>query len=144
MTAAGVSIHVLTLANARKTVPAEFAGLFDDKGDLRIAFGGSTNAGAMMLVVGPTATEALAKWIESTKDATPGHKTTDQLFAASFAVDPGGVPGLASGEPSLNALLGMTPERAPTLLTAKRKDATFDVHVTGPLPKPAAHRVGQR
>lgn len=135
MVAAGVSIHVVTLENARKTIPAEFAGLLDGEGDLRIAFGGSENAGAVMLAVGPMATESLARWIETTKDATPGHKTKDHLAAASFAIDPGGVPGFAQGEPSLGALLGLSPERAPTLVTAKRKETAFDVHVTGPLPK---------
>ena len=141
MVAAGVSIHVLAVENARKSLPPELAGLIDDKGDLRIAFGGSENAGAVLFAVGPTATESLARWIESTKDAAPGHKTKGDLVAATFAVDAGAIPGLASGSPSLATLLTLAPQRAPTEVVATRKDTAFDIHVTGPVPKVAARRV---
>lgn len=83
----------------------------------------------------PTATESLARWIETTKGATSGAKTKDHLVAAAFAIDPGSVPGMTQGQPSLDASLGLSPTRAPTLVTAKREEATFDVHVSGPLPK---------
>lgn len=133
--AAGVSIHVINLANSRKFVGPELAALLDEKGDLRIAFGGSENAGAVLVAIGPDAPEALTQWIESTKSATPGHKTKDHLLSATLAIDPSGVPGLEQGQPSLATLLGLAPARAPTLVTTTRKDSTYDVHVTGPLPK---------
>lgn len=140
VTAAGVSIHILALENARKLVPPELGVLFDAEGDLRIAFAGSPNAGAVMVAIGPTATESLTRWVEATKNASPGSKTTDHLLAASFAVDAGSIPGLAAGNPSLVSLLGLTAERAPTTVTAKRKDTSYDVYVTGPLPKVTERR----
>jgi len=132
---AGVTVHVLALENAKKQLPSELAALLDERGDLRIAFGGSAHAGAVMVAIGPDASNSLIRWIEATKGATPGSKTTDQLVAASIAVDAGSIPGLRSGEIELPTIIGLVAERAPTMVIVKRKDANFDLHVTGPMPK---------
>ncbi len=135
VTTAGVAVQALTVVNARTLVPPELGPLLDAKGDLQIAYGGSQNAGAVLVAVGPTAADALSKWIESTKGASPGQATQGDLIAASFAVAADNAAALLQSQPTLATLLGLKPSRVPTVVTATRKDTTFDVHVTGPLPR---------
>jgi hypothetical protein len=134
-TVAGVTIHVVALENAKRQLPAELAGLLDEKGDLRIAFGGSDHAGALMVSIGGDAPEALTRWIEATKGAAPGSKTTGQLVSAAIAVDAGSIPGLRTGEIDLPAVVGLAAERPATTVVVTRKENDFDIHVTGPVPK---------
>lgn len=136
-TAAGVNVHVLAVDNARKLLPPEFASLVDEQGALRIAFAGSPHAGAVAVAIGPTAAESLADWLEQTKGATPGNKSTDHLLAATVAVDGESLAQLDRVQ-SLAPLLGLQAERAPTQAVVTRKGEAFDVHVTGPVPKVAA------
>ncbi|MFO0634599.1 MAG: hypothetical protein U0168_17285 [Nannocystaceae bacterium] len=138
-TAAGVSIHVIAVDNARKLLPPELAPLIDDEGALRIAFAGSEHAGAVVVAVGPSANEALGEWLEQTKGATPGSKTTEDLLSAAFAIE-GEMLSQLRGLESLAPLLGLTPARAPTHAVVTRKGDDFDVHVTGPMPRVVASR----
>lgn len=133
-TAAGVSIHVIAIDGARKMLPASLGALVDDKGTLRVAFGGSTHSGAVMAVIGPNPAPALTKWLESTKDAPAGAKTKDDLFAATYALDPTKVPGLAAGQPDVNAILGLGPTRESTRIVAERKENTYEIEFVGPRP----------
>ncbi len=136
-TSAGVSIHVLALEGARKQVPADFAALVDDKGDLRIAFGASDRAGAVMFMIGPECDSALARWIEQTTGSERGDETARDLVAASFSGDAESLASLAQTE-SIGALLGLVSTRAPTVAVVSRAGAGFDAHVRGPMPKVAS------
>ena len=140
LVAAGVPIHVVALENAKKQLPAELAGLLDERGDLRIAFAASDHAGAMMVSIGPDASDALGRWIDGTKGASSGSKTKDQLVAAAFAVDAGSIPGLRTGDIALPTVVGLAAERPATTVVATRKDKSFDIHVTGPVPKVTERR----
>jgi hypothetical protein len=133
-TTEGVSIHVIMIDGARKMLPASLAGLVDDKGTLRVAFGGSQHAGAVVAAVGPNPALALSKLLSSTKDAPAGAKTTGDLLAVSYAIDLTKVPGLAQGQPDMNAILKLVPSREATRIVGKRKDDTLDIDFTGPRP----------
>jgi len=130
---AGMNVHVVALANAKKQVPAELAPLLNADGDLRIAFAGSPRAGALMVVVGPEAPDTLVKWIEQTKGATPGSATRDHLVAATLATSAAGLAPLTQAQ-SPATLLQLRADRPPTSAVVQKKGEAFDVHVRGPKP----------
>ncbi len=146
-TAEGIAIHAVALMNAKKQVPAELAPLLDAEGNLRVAFAGSQRGGAVMVVVGPEATETLVKWIGHTKGAVPGNASRDHLVAATFATTTAGLAPLAK-EQSAAELLQLRADRPPTSAVVRRKGEVFDVQVQGPAPaKPqraATRRTAQR
>jgi hypothetical protein len=132
-TAGGMPVHVVALANAKKQIPAELAPLLDSEGNLRVAFAGSPRAGALMVVVGPEAAETLVKWIDSTKDATPGSATLDHLVSATFATSTAGLAPLTEQQ-SPATFLQLRADRPATWAVVQRKGPEFDVHVRGPEP----------
>jgi len=132
-TSNGVPIHVVALANARKQIPAEFASLLDSEGNLRIAFAGSPRAGAVMVAIGPEAAETLSRWIDHTKQATPGNATRDHFAAATLAVSTAALAPLTEQQ-SAASILQLRPDRPPTSAVVQKKGEGFDIHVRGPAP----------
>ncbi|HET6582992.1 MAG TPA: hypothetical protein VFG69_06090 [Nannocystaceae bacterium] len=144
ISAEGIAIHGVALENARKQLPPELATLLDERGDLRMAFAGSPRAGAVLVVVGPDAPNALARWISQTKGATPGNATRDHLAAVTLATSTSGLAPLTQ-EQSAAPLLQLRADRPPTSAIVQRKGESFDVHVRGPAPaKPQRTAVSRR
>lgn len=137
---AGVNVHSLTLDKARSVVPAELAPLIGNDGALRIAFAGSSHAGAVMFAVGPDSAGALSRWLDQTKGEPTAPQTSGHLIAASIAVEPDTLQGLQSTQ-SIAPLLALAPERPPTSAVVTRKENVFDVHVRGPVPKVDPKRI---
>jgi hypothetical protein len=146
-TSEGIAIHAVALMNAKKQVPAELAPLLDAEGNLRIAFAGSPRGGAVMVVIGPEASETLVKWIAHTKGAVPGNASRDHLVAATFATSTAGLAPLTKQQ-SPATLLQLRADRPPTSAVVRRKGDVFDVQVNGPAPqrpqRAATRRTAQR
>jgi hypothetical protein len=139
--AAGTSVHVVTLAQARRFVPAGAAPLIDDRGSLRIAMGFPKRAGGAMMVVGPDAPGVLERWLGETARATPAADSAGDLLAATIAVAP---PALAPvfEDQSGRAVLQLSAETSPTRVVVRRSGQRWTMTVEGEAARP--RRPGHR
>jgi hypothetical protein len=144
-TAAGHNISVLVLEDARGYVPPEARALIEARGDLRIAMAFPERSGAAMVVIGPESIAVLSQWLEDVAEGTPPGDSTNDLLAATVAVDPAAVESLLAGADAA-ALLGLTAAREPTRVTVVRDDDVVKARVQGPavevMPRRVAARVG--
>lgn len=110
----GSTIDLLVVHDAKGMVPPELAALVDAKGKLNVAMAWSARAGGGVMVVGPRASDELARWLDETKAAPSGADTAQELLAAMVGADPQSVRSLAQqAEPQLDAVLGLEPATSP-------------------------------
>ena len=115
------ALHVVALENARKYLPPEMHPLITDDNRLRVAFAFPQRSGAGMLVVGRNADRVLTTWLQQTKKATPGNKSTGHLASATVAVGPKAFQRVAQADFDPTAILGLSANRPSTRVTFKRK-----------------------
>ncbi len=128
----GVTISAVALEGARKYVPPEYHALLNGEGDLRMAIAFVNRTGAMMIVIGPGCVSAMQDWIEDIKTATPAADSRGDYVAGTVALDANVVRTLLSGSMRPEQLLQLDAGRAPTKVVVRRKDADFDIAISGP------------
>ncbi|MFO7565826.1 MAG: hypothetical protein R6X02_24505 [Enhygromyxa sp.] len=104
--AAGEDIEVFVLHDAA-SLAGELRPLLDAERRLNIAVAWSKRAGGGMIVIGPSAADELAGWLDETKGSS--HEGVEaQLLAARFAADPAQLrPLLGNPEVDLGQLVGL-------------------------------------
>ena len=136
-TADGPDIWLVTASGIVNQLPAELRTLADD-GRLRLAFSGSAHAGALMVVIGPSADVELRSWVVEANAAISGKEGMKDLLSASLAVDPGSLFPLLqrfSSREMTAALLNLTADRAATRVVLRQVDQRFEISVRGPEPR---------
>lgn len=139
--AAGTQVHVVALTRARNFLPAEAAPLIDQRGDLRIAMSFPKRAGGAMLVVGPDASNALARWLGQIDKATPEADSVGDLLAATLAVSPEALAPVLRDQTG-RAALQLGAEVESTRVVVRRSGQTWTMAVKGPAG--VQRRVGTR
>jgi hypothetical protein len=140
--AAGTSVHVVSLSRARNFLPSAAAPLIDDRGDLRVAMGFAERAGGAMMVVGPDAPDVLAQWLGQIEGATPASDSRGDLVAATVAVGPRSLAPLFT-DTSGRAALQLSADTKPTRMVVRRSGERWTMTVKGsaPVQRRAGHRV---
>ncbi len=82
-----IGVHQITLGRANELVPSDVAPLLDGH-RLRVAMAFPAHAGAALVVAGPQAAEAAARWVRESKASRAKYDGTRDLASASFAVSP--------------------------------------------------------
>ena len=105
----GNELELLVVHDAKRNVPVELRALIDDQDRLNVAIGWSHRVGGGAIVVGPNADDALARWLDETKDSASGEQTSEQLLSGMLAVEPQALRTLLGPEPTLElaTLLGL-------------------------------------
>jgi hypothetical protein len=83
----GEDVELFVVYDA-SSLAAELRPLADRDNRLNVAMAWSSRAGGGLFVVGPDASNELARWLDETKGSADHGKTQDQWLAASFAADP--------------------------------------------------------
>ena len=139
-------IHVLTVQGARGLLPAAARGLIDDKGSLRVAFGFTGHAGAVVAMIGPRAETELAVWAAAISAAPAGAESRGDLLALTVAVGPEQIREVAglglTPEAVIQAGLGLAAGRAATQIVVRQEADRYVITARGPAPDVAPRARG--
>lgn len=130
-------LWLLTVSGITNNLPPDLRTLADD-GRLRIAFHGHNHAGALLVVVGPRADAELKAWVSEATAAPAGKDGMKDIASATLAAGPEALAPLLKLGPSdklLPAVLGLSPDRAPTRFLLRQDGQRYEVSVRGPEPK---------
>lgn len=140
-TADGEDIEVFVLHDAA-SLAGELRPLLDGERRLNIAMAWSKRAGGGLIVIGPSAANELARWLDETKGSS-NEAAEGQLLAARFAADPAQLrPLLGNPNVDLQQLVGLAATGPKWHVTVADRGAgkyVIDVTTPGP-PKPPRAR----
>ncbi|MBK8262314.1 MAG: hypothetical protein IPK80_13380 [Nannocystis sp.] len=141
-------VHLLTVPGARGMLPAEARALLDDKGNLRLAFGFSARSGAVYAVLGPRAETELTTWAAAIAAAPADEPQTPDLIALTVALTAEQIAAQLAQNPSraeqfLQQALALTPDRAPTQITARQDPDRYVITALSPAAAAPPRRQGR-
>lgn len=131
-------VHVVTVAGAKKMMPAEAQPFLDERGNLKVALAASARGGAVFGVVGPRAEEELAAWSKAIEAAPAATESLADLVAVTVALAPAQVQEiLAIVDPRdpkalIKAGAGVSAGRAPTQVILRQEADRYVVTSKGP------------
>jgi hypothetical protein len=122
-----VRVHELSVRGIAKQLPPEIGPLLD--GDrMRIAMAFPPRAGVAIIVTGPRAAQAAARWVRETDGEVDASTGADDLASASFAIKPASLRPVVEQQSPLGAV-SLDADRPPTVATLRREGSDLVLRV---------------